>query len=89
MQRVCHRRHDVMKEAYLLLYPKAVREAEQSAITREGVVRFDRVAGPYAAILRVRGSGSEIQKLADHVGIAAHDVCWLPEIPIKGGDVST
>lgn len=86
---MCLRHHDVMKEAYLLLDSKAVREAEQSAVTRAAVVRFDRVAGPYAAILRVRGSGSEIQELADHVGIAAHDVCWLSEVRVKGGDVST
>lgn len=78
-----------MKEAHLLLHSKAVREAEQSAVTREAVVRFDRVAGPYAAILRVRGSGSEIQELANHVGIAPRDVCWLTGGRVKGGDVST
>lgn len=85
---MCYRHHDVMKEAYLLLHSKDVREAEQSTFTREAVVLFDRVAGPYAAILRVSGSGSEIQELADQVGIAAHDVCWLTEIRFKGGDVS-
>lgn len=78
-----------MKEAYLLLHSKAVREVEQSAATREVVVLFDRVAGPYAAILKVRGSGSEIQELANQVGVAAPDVCWLTEVRVKGGDVST
>jgi hypothetical protein len=78
-----------MKEAYLLLPSKAVQKAEQSAVTREVVVLFDRVAGPYAAILKVRGSGSEIQELANQVGVAARDVCWLTEVRVRGGDAST
>lgn len=78
-----------MKEAYLLLHSQAVREAEQSAVKREVLVGFDRVSGPYAAILKVRGSGSEIRELANQVGVAATDVCWLTKVRVKGGDVST
>lgn len=85
MQKACLLPREVMKEAYLLL-DSIAEEGEQTALTSHAVVRLDRVAGPYAAILRVRGSGSEIQELAKDVGITARDVCWLAETGVKGGD---
>lgn len=77
-----------MKEAYLLLRSSALVDDEQGT-PAAAVVRLDRIAGPYAAILRARGSRSEIEQLAAHVGIGARDVCRLTEARVKGGDSST
>lgn len=77
-----------VKEAYLLLRSFTFVDDEQGAHSA-AVVGLDRIAGPYAAIVRARGSRSEIEQLAAHVGIGARDVCWLTEADGRGGDSST
>jgi hypothetical protein len=79
---------NAMKEAYLLLRSSALLDGEQGSRSA-AVVRLDRIHGPYTVILRARGSRSEIEQLAAHVGIGARDVCWLTEARVKGGDSST
>jgi hypothetical protein len=77
-----------MKEAYLLLRSSALAD-DELGILAATVIRLDRIAGPYAVILRARGSRLEIEQLAAHVGIGGRGVCWLPEARAKGGDSST
>lgn len=74
---MCLRHHDVMKEAYLLIWSSSFLDEDQGRPISEVVVRLDRVQGPYTAILKARGSTSEIELLAARAGIAARDVCWL------------
>lgn len=78
----------LMEEAYLLLRSPAILY-EMSGFASTAVVRLDRVAGPYRAILRARGSISEIEQLATRVGVAPLDVCWLTTADVKGGGAST
>lgn len=79
---------NAMEEAYLLLRSSALLDEEQGAPSA-AIVRLNRIDGPYEAILRARGSRSEIERLATHVGVGARDVCWLTEARVKGGDAST
>jgi hypothetical protein len=50
---------------------------------RASVLRFDRLAGPYAGMVHVRGSTGAILLLATAAGSEASEICWVHH-PIHG-----
>jgi hypothetical protein len=74
-----------MKEAYLLLRSSVDLDKGGEATPRGVVITFDHTAGPYAAILKARGSLAEVELLARRVGAAPDEICWLSTNRVEGG----
>jgi len=77
------------KEAFVLVRSLLPAGEGDDPASRSLVVAFDRIAGPYVAILKARGTFAEIEQLAVGVGAASNEVCWLQSGPVREGGAST
>lgn len=84
-----HHPVDQMKQAYVLVPRLLPGNGGGGTLSRSQIRTFDRVAGPYAAILKARGSTADIEQLAVRLGAALGDVCWLQDGRVGGGGAPT
>jgi hypothetical protein len=73
-----------MAEAFVLIPGRSADSPAVDPNCGAAVLRFDQLVGPYAGVLRARGSTEAILLLATAAGSDASKICWVHH-PIREG----